>query len=80
MDLFSGSDSPMSPSFESWHAGHLKDCINYRRRGYIVHTVEIGVDDFVAWSRANNLSVNGAKRADFAIHVLVDRMREKGEM
>ena len=80
LELFENTNAPMTPTFDEWRRHHVEDCANFRARGYGVHEMEVGIDDYVAWTRAKNLPVNGSTRTDFALQSFIERLREKGDL
>jgi hypothetical protein len=44
-----------------------------------MHEVEVDIDAYIAWTRADSLPVNEKTRADYTMQILIERMKEAGD-
>jgi hypothetical protein len=78
--LFAKTGAPMADSYDKWLKYHDENVQKFKRDGYVVHVVEVRIDDYLSWVRTNRLPIDGHTRTDFPGHLLAERMRQHGDM
>jgi len=77
--LFINSGTPMTPTFDEWLKDHRNDLAKFKRQGHSMHEVEVDIDAYIAWTRADSLPVDEKTRADYTMQILIERMKEAGD-
>jgi len=77
--LFINSGTPMTPTFDEWLKDHRNDLAKFKRQRHSMHEVEVDIDAYIAWTRADSLPVNEKTRADYTMQILIERMKEAGD-